>query len=373
MKILYVTARWDPYDPDSGAGVNYNLYASLKTWADDLEVIGPFADDLNFIEKGVDRVTNLLFNKRLIKFYPSYIKKSNQIVNDKIAEYQPDVVISKASIPLVNVKMTMPFIYICDSSVNWIKNEWPHFSKFGFRLMEKWEAKVIQKANHIVTFSQANADVLQSFYNKPENEITVHPIPSSLPPDSSGFEVKQFLPNQPIRLLLVGKRYHGKGVDIAIKTTQLLNENGIQAQLRVVGQDGTNSEHIQFMGLYSKKDPQQLEEYMDQYRWAHFLIFPSRFDAAGIVASEAAGFGVPSITNDIGGLSTTVKDGVSGVVLKKNSPAEAYFHTIQNFINNPTEYENLCQSTYEHYQSTLNWDVLGNLIKKIITQTVYLQ
>lgn len=370
MKILYVTARWDPHDPDSGAGVNFNLNSALQTWAKDIEIVGPFEDDLTLVEKGITRVAKLFSNKRLIKFYPSYIDLSNQKVKKKLTEYQPDVVVSKASIPLVNVELNMPLVYICDSSVYWVKKEWPHFTKLGFWLMEKWEAKVIHKASHIITFSQANADVIHHHYRKPRSKITVHPIPSSLPPNYSVFKQKRMDPTQPIHLLLVGKTYHGKGVDIAIKTSQLCNENGIQAQLRIVGQDGPTSDIIQFMGLFTKKDPQQLKEYMDQYRWAHFLIFPSRFDAAGIVPSEAAGFGVPTITNNAGGLATTVKDGVTGVVLMKNSPAEEYFKTIQYYINHPTKYEDLCRTTYNYYQSTLNWDVFGGLLKEIINQTV---
>jgi glycosyltransferase involved in cell wall biosynthesis len=370
MRILYVTARWDPQDPDSGAGVNFNTFSALKLWTKDIDIAGPFEVDPTLVEKGITRVARFLTKKRLVKFYPSYVNQSNREVERKINEYQPDVIVSKASIPLVNVKLQIPLIYLCDSSVYWVKNEWPHFSKLGFWLMEKWEAKVINKASHIITFSQANADVLHKYYKKPENKITVHPIPSSLPQNMCNFTGKRLDPNQPIHLLLVGKTYHGKGVDIAIKACQLCNDNGIHAQLRIVGQDGPAGEHIQFMGLFAKKDPQQLQEYIDQYRWAHFLIFPSRFDAAGIVPSEAAGFGVPTITNNAGGLSTTVTDGVTGVVLKKHSSAEAYFKTIQHYMNHPSEYEDLCRTTYQHYQSTLNWDVFGHLIKDVITQTV---
>lgn len=370
MKILYVTARWDPQDPDSGTGINWNTYSSLKTWAEKIEIAGPFDIGLTLIEKGITRIAKFFTKKRLVKFYPSYINKSNQAVERKLSEYQPDVIVSKASIPLVNVKLNAPLVYLCDSTVYWVKNEWPHFSKLGFWLMEKWEAKVIQKASHIITFSQANADVIHEYYKKPKSKISVHPIPSSLPIKASVFEEKSLDPTQPIHLLLVGKTYHGKGVDIAYETVQLCNQNGLHAQLRIVGQDGPTSEHTQFMGLFAKKDPQQLQAYIDQYRWAHFLIFPSRFDAAGIVPSEAAGFGVPTITNNTGGLATTVTDGVSGVVLKKHSPAEAYFNIIQHYVNHPKAYEDLRNATYKRYQSALNWEVFGDLLKEIITETV---
>ena len=370
MKLLFVTARWDPKSPDDGAGVNYNAYVALQKHIDDIKIVGPFNDELTLFERGINKLSQVFLKKRLIKFYPSYIKKSNQSVQNAINAYSPDVIFSKASIPLVNVKLKIPFVYICDSSVKWVKENWPVFSKFGLEVMEKWERKVIHKANHIVTFSQANADVLTSYYKKPVDQITVHPIPSAIPLELSGYVEKQIGKNQTLKLLIVGRDFHGKGVDIAIETTHLLNQENIPTDLRVVGLDGKDQHRVKFMGLYSKSDPQQLVEYTNQYQWAHFHIFPSRFDAAGIVPSEAAGFGVPTITNAAGGLATTVQNGVSGIVLEKHSPASAYVDVLKYYYQHPNDYQNLCQSTYERYQTELNWDVLGKRLAEIIKNTV---
>lgn len=366
MKILYVTARWDPNDPDSGAGFDFLAYSLLQAWAKDITLCGPFDILPTRIERGVTRVAKVAAKKRLIKFYPSYIRHSNHAVEKMLAEYQPDVVVSKASIPLVDVRLTAPLVYLCDSTVKWVKREWPHFSKLGFWLMERWERKVIEKASHIITFSEANASILKGYYDKPAGQVSVYPIPSGIPHEYCTYEEKTINPDQPVNLLLVGKTYSGKGVDIAIEATRLCNLSGIPAQLRIVGQEGRDAENIRFMGYYYKKDPQQLQQYIENYRWAHFLIFPSRFDAAGIVPSEAAGFGVPTITNAAGGLSTTVAHDQSGIVLDKHSPAEAYFEVIRRFWENPTEYQALRQSTYQRYQSTLNWDVFGARLIDII-------
>lgn len=370
MKILYVTARWDPQDPDSGAGVNYNILSALNNWADEIKIAGPFEENLTFLERLIRKLAELFLKTRLIKFFPSYIRYSSNQVEDLQKEFQPDVLVSKASAPLVKVKLSAPLVYICDSSVQWVMKEWPHFSKPGFWLMKRWEQKVIDKASHILTFSQAHAKILERHYQKPSEKITVHPIPSSLPPHLSKNVDNPINPNEPVHLLLVGKTYHGKGVDIAIKTTRLCNQNGIPAQLRIIGQDGKDQENIRFMGLYAKKDPEELKEYIEQYCWAHFLIFPSRFDAAGIVPSEAAGFGVPTITNAAGGLATTVENGVSGIVLERHSPPEAYFEIIRYYYQNPAEYHNLRQSTYQRYQHELNWDALGEKLRLILQTTV---
>lgn len=368
MKLLFVAARWDPQNPDSGSGVNYNAYTILKDKIEEIKIAGPFQSDLTFSEKVIRKIAERGQNKRLIKFYPSYVRNSNASVQKIMDDYQPDVIFSKSSIPLVNVKLSAPLIYICDSTVKWTTDNWPLFSKAGSKMMARWERKVIEKAAHILTFSQANADVLTDYYKIPAARVTVHPIPSSLPHKAEDYQQKLINHSEPLKLLLVGKEYHRKGVDIALETTQQLNAAGIPAELRIVGQDGTNSGHITFMGLYQKKDPQQLKHYMDNYRWAHFLLFPSRFDAAGIVPSEAAGFGVPTITNNAGGIATTVKDGVSGIVLEKHSPAAEYVRVIQHYWQHPEDYQTLCQSTYARYQAELNWGVLGDRLFAIIQE-----
>lgn len=194
----------------------------------------------------------------------------------------------------------------------------------------------------------------------------MHPIPSSLPHDDGDFQAKPLNSGDKLKLLLVGKEYHRKGVDIAIEATQQLNAAGIAAGLRIVGQDIADLDQVRFMGLYEKKDPAQLKKYMENYRWAHFLLFPSRFDAAGIVPSEAARFGIPTITNAAGGIATPVKNGVSGVVLEKHSPASEYARVIQHYWSHPDEYLALCHTTYARFLVELNWNALGERIFSII-------
>ncbi len=371
MKLLFVAARWDPKNPDSGSGLDFNAYMALKDRIEEIEIVGPFKSSLTFPERVIRKVTGKLLKKRLIKFYPSYLKESNAIVQKAMDTYQPDIIFSKSSVPLVNVTLSAPLIYMCDSSVKWVTDNWPIFSKFGLKIMERWEKEVILKAAHIITFSQANADVLENYYKIPKERITVHPVPSSLPHKKDDLQPKPMDKDQPIHLLLVGKEFHRKGVDIAIDATKQLNDQGIPTELHIVGQDGQNSENITYMGLYKKEDPEQLVQYMENYRWAHFFMFPSRFDAAGIVPSEAAGFGVPTITNAAGGIATTVKDKVSGIVLEKHSPGSEYARVIEHYRNHPDEYQALCRSTYERYLTELNWNALGDKIFSLIQELTH--
>ncbi|MCE5207921.1 MAG: glycosyltransferase, partial [Chloroflexi bacterium] len=96
-----------------------------------------------------------------------------------------------------------------------------------------------------------------------------------------------------------------------------------------------------------------------------FLIHPARFEAAGIVPAEAAAFGVPTITNNVGGLATTVADRVSGVVLPKHSPAESYVRVLKEYCDNPVAYHLLCETTRQRYETELNWDVVSKKLYRI--------
>ena len=86
--------------------------------------------------------------------------------------------------------------------------------------------------------------------------------------------------------------------------------------------------------------------------------------------AEAAAFGTPTITNNTGGLGTSVLDGVSGIVLPKGSPPEAYVRAITDLVNDPERYQRLCQTTRERYEKELNWDVAGKRLVTILEEAV---
>jgi glycosyltransferase involved in cell wall biosynthesis len=229
--------------------------------------------------------------------------------------------------------------------------------------MLNWEKKVLDKSSLIITASKWAQEALIDYYKVPIARIMIIPIPSSLPNSVIPRTYEQRKgPGNELHLLSVAKNYQFKGVDIAIQTVEMLRIKGINASLHVVGMKGESTDFIKFMGLCKKKNPNELAQYVAQYKWADLLIHPARVEAAGIVCSEAAAFGVPTITNASGGLATTVEDGVSGIVLPINSPAEMYAEAIEKLLENRQQYFELQKSTRQRFETELNWDVAGNRI-----------
>ena len=372
MKILYVAGRWDPRLQDEYSGNDFGAYNTLKNQPEsDVFLVGPFDFQFTLLERVLIKLYSFFSPKRLFKYSLQYPKKCAEIIKDAIVLFQPDIIFSKYSAPLVEVDFDLPLVYMCDSIVPFSKEIANEFAKASYRLMENWERRVISKADRVITFSQANANLIVSAYKTPEENVFVFPIPASVP--------ENFLPDleksskelsEPLHLLFVGKRPYLRGLDIAVELVKKLNSEGVRTNLRVVGMSGKNEDQIEFMGVYNKEQPEQLKEYFANFHWAHLLIHPSRFHSAGIVITEAASFGVPAITNDVGGLATTVLDNETGLVLKSGSTPTDYVAAIKSLIQDKSKYKRLSFNARRRFDSQLNWKVAGNTLYSIVKKTV---
>lgn len=370
MKILYVACRWDPTIQDEYSGSDYGAYNMLKKDPEmSISLVGPFIDKPNLFEKVINKLYKIVSKKRLIKYHLSTIRKCGRVITKTIEEQHPDIVFSKYSAPMVKVKSSKPYVYMCDSTIQWVKKYWPEFSKLGFYIMEKWEEKSIKECDHIITFSHANADIIREHYKKEPKKISVIPIPAYIPPNliPDKKDIHKEI-GQELNLLLVGKRFRLRGVDIAIEVVNRLNENGVKSKLTIVGMDGEDSEFVQFLGVFNKENPDELISYFTQLNSTDLLIHPSRFHAAGIVISEAAAFGVPTITNAVGGLATSVLHNKTGIVLPEGSQAEAYCDAIINLIGNRSLYQSLSLAAKERFDSELSWEKAGERLQQLVRQ-----
>jgi len=356
MRILYASCRYDPFDRDAGSGVDFNMYEAFQQNGVTLSTIGPFKDQRSLLAQVYRKAHRLFSHKLTAKFSEAYLRKCAQIVDETAGKEKPDAIFTHNLIPLVYSRSRIPVIYKTDAILSRMHEQWPTYSRFEYHRMLRWERKALRRASLVITVSDWARQALAEDYRIPEDRMLVRPIPSSLPAEviPVALEDKPISPTD-LHLLSVAKDFNLKGIDISIAITRMLRAKGINAQLRVVGQSGDNTDGVDFMGLYKKSDPQMLRDYASQYQWAHLLIHPARYEAAGIVCSEAAAFGVPTITNAVGGLSTTVNDGVSGIVLPRGSAVENYVAAIEGLLQDPQKYQSLRSSSRARYEQILNW------------------
>jgi glycosyltransferase involved in cell wall biosynthesis len=101
---------------------------------------------------------------------------------------------------------------------------------------------------------------------------------------------------------------------------------------------------------------------------AHLVFVPSRAEAFGITFCEAAAYGVPSLTSDVGGIPTIVREGLTGFSLPAESAPEAYADRIVTCYGDRDRYVELGRSARRYYDRALTWDAYGKGLVGILQQ-----
>jgi glycosyltransferase involved in cell wall biosynthesis len=370
-KVLFV-AYHDPTVMDIASGSDYFFYKAICDNGFDVKVIGPFKPQPVLLERLAERLYQRT-GKRYPKFKMTTTWVASRATTRASFEWMPDVIFSTVPFPYIFYKGRAPCIYWLDTTFYGVEEFWPTFGKLGLWVSMWQEKQAYRNCSRILTTSEWSRNILTKIYKVPDQHISVYPMASGLPDEivPQKIDIANWKPLQgPLRLLLVGRDYRRKGIDIAIDVTHRLNAGGVPTELTVCGAKGLSEGPINFVGPYKKKDPEELRKYVELYRKAHLLIHPAYFEPAGIVPGEAAAFGTPTITNNTGGIATTVKDGVSGIVLPSGSPAEVYVEKIKELIGHPEVYYQLCRTSRERYERELNWQVGGKWLKGILQDVI---
>lgn len=135
------------------------------------------------------------------------------------------------------------------------------------------------------------------------------------------------VPFDPPRLVCVGRLVEDKGFDLAIEAMASLRERRPELSLTVAG-DGDRrhaleemarerglADAVRFVGWV---DPDEVPELLAT---ATVVLVPSRTEAFGLVAAEAAMAGRPVVAARVGGLSGVVEDGRTGRLVDPEDPA----------------------------------------------------
>lgn len=367
MKVLFV-AYYDPLDINLASGVDYFFHRALRESGFEVRIIGPYKQPPVFLERLAARAYQRT-GRRYLKFPMSMAWRASRATNRMVKAWQPDVVFTVHLAPLVFYTGKAPCVFWIDSTSHGRAQFWDLYGKPANWVAFRQEKLGFRHTARVITHSEWSRRIISDVYKFPDENIDVFPIPSALPsgvvPERVDIPAWKSL-DQPLRLLLVGRDFVRKGIGTAIEVVEKLNEAGLPASLTICGGSGEDSGYVKYAGPFRKNDPAQLEAYADLYRRAHLLIHPARFEAAGIVPAEAAAFGTPTLTNDVGGLGTTVAHLESGIVLPGGSRADEYVRAIQQLIRDPEGYYRMCQRARERFERELTWEVSTPLVAESV-------
>jgi D-inositol-3-phosphate glycosyltransferase len=198
------------------------------------------------------------------------------------------------------------------------------------------ETRIVTAADRVVAATAVERAHLVSHYEADASRIAVIPcgVDTELftPGDQAAARASLGLDDRP-RLLYVGRLAPIKGLETLLDGMARLRASGSRAQLCIVGGDadepldGHEGElrvrlhRLDLGDVVTFVGAQPQERLRTWYVAADAVVLPSYYESFGMVALEAMACGSPVIASRVGGLQTTVRDRVTGVLVPDHDPA----------------------------------------------------
>ena len=211
------------------------------------------------------------------------------------------------------------------------------------------ETRIVSDADRIVAANVVERAELLRDYGAHASRIATIPcgVDTDLftPGDRAEARRRLGLDDRPV-LLWVGRIAPIKGLDTLLDTVARLREAGRDMRLLVVGGEAdepTNGhetslrQRIARLGLVDSVrfvGPQPQSVLPLYYAAADVTVLPSYYESFGMVALEAMACGSPVIASRVGGLVTTVRDGVTGFLVP-DGDVEALAERIETLVGDP--------------------------------------
>ncbi len=217
------------------------------------------------------------------------------------------------------------------------------------------EARLVRGVDRVVAANPVEREHLVRHYGAEPGRIAVVPcgVDTALFRPGNGVESRDQLglDGRPI-VLYVGRLEPIKGLDPLLDAIASLRAGGLPVDLLVVGGDHDDSprgheahlrQRIRALGLGSSVrflGPQPQDVLRAYYVAADVTVLPSYYESFGMVALEAMACGSPVVGSRVGGLTTTIRDGVTGYLVPEGDVG-ALAQRLADLITDPDARERL--------------------------------
>lgn len=373
--ISYVTT-YDALNVHNWSGLGYYIAKSLEQQKYELDYIGNLKLKTNIKERLKSKVYKIILNKTFsLDREPDII---DQYAKQILAKMRPDsdLVFSPGTIPISLLETNKPKVFYTDATFAGMLDFYDNFSNYCKETIRHGcyiEQKALDSAKMAIYSSDWAAQTAIDNYDVNPDKIKVVPFGANIEGSKTYNEIQTIVSARPVsecHLLLLGVEWKRKGGNMAVEVAKKLNDMGIKTVLHIAGIKNIPLSPIPpFIvnhGFISKANNEGKERLNSLLSKCHFLILPVKAEAYGLVFCESNSFGVPCISNNVGGVSTIIKNGINGMLFSVNDSAEAYATYIQSVFTNQKAYNELAYSSFNEYSQRLNWDVAGKALARLL-------
>ncbi len=243
---------------------------------------------------------------------------------------------------------------ICEAV--WFYQMWFPLSIFGY-LAEKIILRILNRSDIIAVSKSTKDDLMRYGFRK--NKIRVISEGIRIEPVANLAEIKKY--KEPI-ILSFGSIRPMKRPDHILKAFEIAKTKIPDLQFIVAG-GPSGSYGKKFLKLIEKSKYKdsiccfgQVNETkkIELMRQAHILCVSAVKEGWGLTVTEAASQGTPTIAYNVDGLRDSVKDGITGILCRKNNSKELAKEIVRLF-NDPPLYNELQKNGWE-FSKQINFE-----------------
>ena len=194
--------------------------------------------------------------------------------------------------------------------------------------------QLIRRATRVTTLTNYTQELLLTHFPEAASKISLSP--GALRTDFAVVPARRTLPRDKVIVLTVGRLHPRKGQLITLEALQMLAP-GVRSRLEywIVGGQSKDNYEAQLRATAAHRPDLTVkflgnlpdEELSDIYDRADIFAMTSvnhghSIEGFGLVYLEAAAHGLPVVAHDVGGVSEAVRDGVTGLLVPPDRPAQ---------------------------------------------------
>lgn len=375
LKIAYL-CDLSPHESWTYSGGNSRIYKALQKHVGDVHVLSNHWYGIDFIRKLLHRAPDSInlrarwrIHLLLSRIIAKGVAREMSLANHDVlfCAYSFHALADIEEMPRVLKVFTsdaLPTVY--KQSAIGAQFESSIFSRLFDPLVQRAENKVLNSADVNIWPSNWLKKATDKQRAVLDNRSVVVPWGANIstPPPPSDPPILS--PDQPVRILLVGRDWRAKGGPKVVEMIRILRSRGIDAKLTVVGctpDDQMPLDDITVHPNLDKNVPEQFAKFEDLFKTSHFLVMPS-FESYGFVFCEASAYGLPSIGLRVGGVQ--IVDGTNGHALPYDADAQAFADQIIFYLDHPAAYTTLRMTSRAYFDEFLNWESWGKKVSEIL-------
>ena len=302
---------------------------------------------------------------------PYAVRRWSREASERVAALEHvDAVVSTGTLPVAQLTGAIPLAIWADATFHALRTTYPEFARYSTASIQEGEAaeRAAYSRARLLCFASewAAADAIE-FYGVDASKVRVVPfganVVSPFADDAAAAAAVSGRDWSTVRFAFVGVDWQRKGGDTAVAIVRRLNDVGIPAVLTIVGCEPpaavASLPYVECEGFLSKKQSQHSQRLAELMSRSHFLLVPTLAECFGLVFAEASAHALPSIAHSVGGTSTPIRDGVTGVLLRLGASVDESVGQLWPLITDRSRYAAMCGNAYTDYRNRLNWRVAG--------------